>query len=157
MATASTIAVTEGSGKLLDTATVTTAAGDVEREGVFIGDGTEGGNRATVNASGELLVNTGLTQGLTDAELRASEVPIADADGRNFLQRILQMLLAPLGYDKSLQRYRGTAIIESGTVTTVTTVTTVAGLTNINGRNGDMLINSSGNTAWALNVRARIT
>ena len=64
------------------------------------------------------------------------------------------MLLAPLGYDKSLARYRNTAIIESGTVTTVTTVT---GLTNINGRNGDMLINSSGNTAWALNVRARIT
>ena len=154
MATASTIAVTEGSGKLLDTATVTTTAGAVEREGVFIGDGTEGGNRATVNDSGELLVNTGLTQGLTDAELRASEVPMADESARNFLWRILQMLLAPLGYDKSLARYRGTTLIESGTVTTVTTVT---GLTNINGRNGDMLINSSGNTAWALNVRARIT
>lgn len=98
--------------------------------------------------------------GLTNAELRASEVPIADGESRNFLWRILQMLLAPLGYDKSLARYRGTTLIESGTVTTVTTVTTcttVTGLTNINGRNGDMLINSSGNTAWALNVRARIT
>ena len=151
MATASSIPVTPGEGISLDTVTVTTPAGDVEREGVFIGDGTEGGNRATVNASGELLVNTGLTQGLTDAELRASEVPIADGESRNFLWRILQMLLAPIGYDKSLARYRNTAIIESGTVTTVT------GLTNINGRNGDMLINSSGNTAWALNVRARIT
>lgn len=58
------------------------------------------------------------------------------------------MLLAPLGYDKSLQRYRQTAIIESGTVTTVT---------NINGRNGDMLVNAQVNAAWALNVRARIT
>lgn len=78
-------------------------------------------------------------------------LPVSDDKAGNILARILQMLLAPLGYDKSLARYRNTAIIESGTVTTVT------GLTNINGRNGDMLINSSGNTAWALNVRARIT
>lgn len=73
---------------------------------------------------------------------------------QNLLMRILQMLLAPLGFDKSLQRQRSTAIIESGTVTTVTTVT---GLTNINGFNGDMLIRGQVNAAWALNVRARIT
>ncbi len=81
-------------------------------------------------------------------------VPVSDSAVGNFLWRILQMLMAPLGYDKSLQRYRGTAIIESGTVTTVTTV---AGLTNINGRNGDMLVNAQVNACWALNVRARIT
>jgi len=76
---------------------------------------------------------------------------ISDRPSRDLLGRILQVLLAPLGYDKSLQRYRGTTLIESGTVTTVT------GLTNINGRNGDMLINAQVNAAWALNVRARIT
>lgn len=79
----------------------------------------------------------------------------------NFLWRILQMLMAPLGYDKSLQRQRGTVVVETlptlAAVTTVATVTTVAGLTNINGRNADMLINSNGNAAWALCVRARIT
>ncbi len=84
----------------------------------------------------------------------ATPLPVADAAAGNFLQRILQMLLAPLGYDKSLARYRGTTLIESGNLNTVTGLTN---LTNINGRNGDMLINSSGNTAWALNVRARIT
>lgn len=77
-----------------------------------------------------------------------STMPTEDAAAGNFLWRILQMLLAPLGYDKSLQRYRQTAIIESGTVTTVT---------NINGMNGDMLVRGQVNAAWALNVRARIT
>ena len=78
-------------------------------------------------------------------------MPVADSAVGNFLWRILQMLMAPLGFDESLQRQRSTAIIESGTVTTVT------GLTNINGFNGDMLIRGQVNAAWALNVRARIT
>lgn len=78
----------------------------------------------------------------------SNPVPVSDDGATNLLRRIVQMLLAPLGYDKSLQRYRQTAIIESGTVTTVT---------NINGRNGDMLVNAQVNAAWALNVRARIT
>lgn len=78
----------------------------------------------------------------------SNPVPVSDDGATNLLRRIVQMLLAPLGYDKSLQRYRQTAIIESGTVTTVT---------NINGRNGDMLVNAQVNAAWNLNVRARIT
>jgi hypothetical protein len=79
------------------------------------------------------------------------------------LDRILRALLAPLGYDKSLGRFRQTAIIESGTVTAVTTVTTVTtvsavtGLTNIDGRNGSMLINANSRAAWALSHRAKIT
>lgn len=114
------------------------------------------GSDGSVSLVGDsrLPVDTGLTQPLTDAQLRAADVHVEDSVAGNFLRRILQMLLAPLGYDKLLQRYRQTAIIESGTVTTVTTVT---GLTNINGRNGDMLINAQVNAAWALNVRARIT
>ena len=78
-------------------------------------------------------------------------IPSIDARARNILALIAQVLLAPLGYDKSLQRYRQTAVIESGTVTTVT------GLTNIDGRNGAMLMLAQNHTAWAMNVRARIT
>lgn len=86
--------------------------------------------------------------------------PAADSRIRNLLAQIVSVLMAPLGYDKSLQRYRQTAIVESGTVTTVTTVTTcttVTGLTNIDGRNGAMLMLAQNHTAWAMNVRSRIT
>lgn len=72
-------------------------------------------------------------------------MPVADSAVGNFLWRILQMLVAPVGYDKSLQRYRQTAIIESGTVT------------NMGGLNADMLVRAQVNAAWNLNVRARIT
>ena len=65
--------------------------------------------------------------------------------------RILQMLMAPLGYDKSLQRQRGTVIVESGTITTV------SNQTNMGGMNADMLVRAQVNAAWNLNVRARIT
>jgi len=67
------------------------------------------------------------------------------------LFRILQMLMAPLGYDKSLQRQRGTVIVESGTITTV------SNQTNMGGMNADMLVRAQVNAAWNLNVRARIT
>jgi hypothetical protein len=91
------------------------------------------------------------------------------------LNRILAVLLSPMGYDRSIGRSRTTTVLESGTVTTVTTVstvstvttcstvntvgtvTTVSGLTNIDGRNGSMLINQSNLSAWADCVRARIT
>jgi len=167
MATDSLIPVTPGSGINLDTVKVTTGMGVVEREGVFIGDADNGSLRAGVTASGALKTDSSATTqpisgtvsvsnpGLTDSQLRASEVPVVDDTGNNLLFRILQMLMAPLGYDKSLQRQRGTVVVE--TLPTLAAVTTVAGLTNINGRNGDMLINSNVNTCWALNVRARIT
>jgi hypothetical protein len=86
-----------------------------------------------------------------------SALLVEDSTAWNMLNRIYNMLMAPLGYDKSLQRQRSTAVIESGTVTTVSTVTTVTGLTNIDGRNGSMLINQTNLSAWADCVRARIT
>jgi hypothetical protein len=76
------------------------------------------------------------------------------------LVRMLNYLNAPMGYDKSLQRQRGTVTVESGTVTTVTTVTTVGTVTtlsNIDGYNGRMQILDQKRTAWAQCVRARIT
>ena len=87
-------------------------------------------------------------------------MPVADAHSGNLLFRILQMLLAPLGYDKSLQRYRQTAVVESGTVTTVTTVTTVAAITSLNGVDGynaRMQVFDNNRVSWAQSVRARIT
>lgn len=94
---------------------------------------------------------------LTDVQLRATEVPVADAQAGNFLERILQMLIAPLGYDKSLQRQRGTVIVESGTIGSVTAVAAVTNQVGMGGFNADMLVRAQVNAAWALNVRARIT
>ncbi len=79
---------------------------------------------------------------------------VSASDGATLLRRMLLLLLAPLGYDKSLRRYRQTAVIESGTVTAVNTV---ANLANIEGKPGTMLINAQSRQSWALNVRSRIT
>jgi hypothetical protein len=99
----------------------------------------------------------------------ANPMPVADNEAGNLLRRILQMLMAPLGYDKSLQRQRGTVVVESGTVTTVSTVTTVTtcstvttlgSLTNIAGIGGysaQMTVLDQNRSAWAQCVRARIT
>lgn len=90
----------------------------------------------------------------------ANPMPIKDAESRGILIRILQMLMAPLGYDKSLQRTRGTVVVESGTVTAVTTVTvcgTVTSLNNLDGYNARMQVLDNNRTAWAQCVRARIT
>lgn len=96
----------------------------------------------------------------------SNPLPVTDNTSGNLLLRILQMLMAPLGYDKSLGRFRQTAILESGTVTTVSTVTTVttcstvSSLTNIaaiGGYSAQMQIMDTNRMAWANCVRARIT
>jgi hypothetical protein len=99
-------------------------------------------------------------------------LPVADSWSRDFLSRILNMLMSPLGYDKSINRQRGTVVLESGTLTTVGTVTTVttvstvnsvtavAGVNNIvavGGFPAQMQILDGNRTSWALGVRARIT
>lgn len=76
------------------------------------------------------------------------------------LLRILQMLNAPLGYDKSQARQRGTVVVESGTITTITTLTTLTTLANIaaiGGYSAQMQIMDTNRMAWADCVRARIT
>lgn len=87
----------------------------------------------------------------------ANPLPVKDEESRGLLMRILQMLMAPLGYDKSLQRQRGTVVVESGTVTTVTTVTTVGNIFSIGTYNAQMQVLDTNRTAWAQCVRARIT
>lgn len=98
----------------------------------------------------------GSLQDVTDA----APMPVRDDESRGVLFRILQVLLAPLGYDKSLQRYRQTAVVESGTITTITTVTTVSTMSNmaaIGGYNAQMQVLDANRAAWADCVRARIT
>ena len=90
----------------------------------------------------------------------ASPMPAQDAEASGLLRRILNALLAPLGFDKSIQRYRQTAVVESGTITTVTTVTTVATMTNaanIGGIQAQLLVNGQNISAWQACVRSRIT
>jgi hypothetical protein len=86
------------------------------------------------------------------------------SDNASLLRRMLNVLLAPLGYDKSLQRYRQTAILESGTVTTVTTVNTVSTVTNLTNINGNIGVYQATQqvygqnlAAWNSCVRSRIT
>jgi hypothetical protein len=97
----------------------------------------------------------------------ANPMPVSDAAAEEtrqsmalLLVRMLSYLNAPMGYDKSLQRQRGTVLVESGTVTTVTTVTTVAAVTSLNNidtYNARMTVLDTNRTAWAQCVRARIT
>ena len=87
-------------------------------------------------------------------------LPVHDEAAHQLLVRLMQYLNAPQGYDKSLQRARVTAVLESGTLTTLTTVTTVSSVTNIaavGGYSAQMQIMDTNRTAWAQCVRARIT
>ena len=105
-----------------------------------------------------------VTGPLTDAELRAVPLSVVDVNNAESLQgmiflltRMLNYLNAPQGYDKSLQRSRQTAIIESGTVTTVGTVSNVANQTLMGGIQGQILVNGGNMAAWQAAVRNRIT
>lgn len=87
--------------------------------------------------------------------------PVSDDTVGNLLLRILQMLMAPLGYDKSLGRQRGTVVVETlptlAAVTTVTTVTSVSNIGGIGGLSAQMTVFDQNRSAWAQCVRSRIT
>lgn len=80
------------------------------------------------------------------------------ADALNQLNVVLKVLtqaiVDPVTLDRSLNRTRQTAIIESGTVTTVGTVT---GITNVDSYQGKLLMVGQDISAWANVVRGRIT
>lgn len=84
------------------------------------------------------------------------DAQIADVDFT--LTRVLNALNAPQGYDKSLQRQRGTVIVE--TLPTLGNVTTVGGVNNIvaiDTLQPRIQIYGANLSAWADTVRARIT
>ena len=84
-------------------------------------------------------------------------MPTNDDTVGSLLRRMIALLMSPRGYDKSMARQRVTAAIEN--LPTLTTCTTVGTITNIGaGRDaGQMLINPTNRTSWALNHRSRIT
>ena len=87
-------------------------------------------------------------------------LPVLDRYAAEELSRIHQLLSSPQGYDRSIQRSRVTATLESGTVTVVTTVTTVTTLSNLGAGVGDqaqLLTRGSNLSAWRDCVRALIT
>jgi hypothetical protein len=94
-------------------------------------------------------------------------LPTQEVSGAmSILARILQVLMSPMGFDRSLSRQRVTGIIESGTVTvgsitagTVTTVSTVSAITDFSagGLQGRHLVWGANQSAWADTHRARIT
>lgn len=91
----------------------------------------------------------------------ANPLPVFDAqiaDVDFTLTRVLNALNAPQGYDKSLQRQRGTVIVETlptlGNVTTVGTVNNIAAIDTLQPR---IQVYGANLSAWADTVRARIT
>ena len=97
----------------------------------------------------------------------ANPLPVIDAlsaeaqqDMILLLTRMLNYLNSPMGYDKSQQRGRVTAIVETGnlgTISTVTTVSNVANQTLMGGVQAQILVNGGNMAAWQAAVRARIT
>jgi hypothetical protein len=124
-------------------------------------DGVNDGDLSGSNpmpVAGSLSVDNFPAQiGLTDDQLRAAPVPTVDAASGSLLGRILRALLSPLGYDFSIQRYRQSAVVESGTITAVTTVATLTNQANIGGVQAQLLANGQNVSAWQACVRSRIT
>ena len=123
---------------------------------------TYSGETAQVQVVG-LSTFSGSDDAKTVADVSASNpLPTQESGGAmSLLSRILNVLMSPMGFDRSLSRQRVTAVVESGTVTTVTTVTTattVGTVTNLGtGRTGIELQDAANRFAWAQLVRARIT
>lgn len=90
----------------------------------------------------------------------ANPFPTKDDAAINLLRAVANLLMSPVGYDSVLNRFRETTVLESGTLTTLSTITNavpVGNVATLDGRNGAMVINAMDHTAWALNVRSRIT
>ena len=84
-----------------------------------------------------------------------------EASVTGLLRRILNTLMSPMGFDRSLNRQRVTGIIESGSVSiasgTVTTVGAVTNLSTIDTIQGRLLPLGQNASAWAATVRSRIS
>lgn len=87
----------------------------------------------------------------------AAPLPTQDKGVWWMLQRIYLMLSSPRGYDKSLQRQRGTVLVESGTVTTVTTVATVTNVAGFGSEQPQIMARAMARASWRANVRACIS
>lgn len=76
------------------------------------------------------------------------------------IDRILNLLRFPAGFDRSQNRARVTAAVESGTITTVATVTTcatVSNISNVDSYQGRLLVLADLRNAWSNTVARRFT
>lgn len=112
--------------------------------------------KIAVGADGEAY-DASLTTPLPVAIAGPDPLTVQVDNVRDILVPVVNLLESPRGFDKSLQRQRGTVVVESGTVTTVATVTTVTGLTNIDGIQGRIGQYGANLSAWADCVRSRIS
>lgn len=147
--------------------------GGVLYQRVKIGVGADGSatdvstaNPMPVIVDGTTALNVAITDVTSTNPLEVTAttpLPVEVDNVRDILIPVVTLLESPRGFDKSLQRQRGTVVVESGTVTTVTTVatvttvTTVTGLTNIDGIQGRIGQNGANLSAWADCVRSRIS
>ena len=125
---------------------------------------TYSGESAQVQVVG-LATLDGSDDAKTVADISGSNpLPTQESGGAmSLLSRILNVLMSPMGFDRSLSRQRVTAIVESGTVSTVTTVSTVSTVTSISNvaaigtHQAQIQILGINQMAWAQCARARIT
>ena len=91
----------------------------------------------------------------------SAPLPVTDDAIAQLLGMLLQYQDSPRGYDKSLQRQRGTVLVETlptlAAVTTVTTVTTVTNLSTIDTLQGRIQVYGQNLAAWHSVVRSRIS
>lgn len=106
--------------------------------------------KIAVGADGEAY-DASLTTPLPVAIAGPDPLTVQVDNVRDILVPVVNLLDSPRGFDKSLQRQRGTVVVESGTVTTVT------GLTNIDSIQGRIGQYGANLSAWADCVRARIS
>jgi hypothetical protein len=113
---------------------------------------------AADDVDGVLYQRVKLSSGVNGVAVDVSEdapLPVSDEQLTFLLTRMLNVLNAPQGYDKSLQRQRGTVLVESGTVTTVTNMTNLTG--TIGAYQATQQVWGTNMSAWAAVVRSRIT
>ena len=84
-------------------------------------------------------------------------LPVLDRYAAEELSRIHQILSSPQGYDRSIQRQRVTALVESGTITVVTTVSNVSSVSAFGTDQAQLLTRGSNLSAWRDCVRTLIT
>jgi hypothetical protein len=115
---------------------------------------------------GVLFQRMKVTHGVDGTAVDASDeapLPVLDSNAAEELSRIHNILSSPQGYDRSIQRQRVTATLESGTVTTITTVLTVntinvvANAAALGGDQAQLLTRGSNLSAWRDCVRTLIT
>ena len=124
-----------------------------------------GASIATDNVGGKhyqrMKVVTGPDGTVTGDVSPTNPLPTTDAAVLDALLRLLNMTRYPQGYDTTLNRTRGTVVVESGTISSATiasgTITTVAGITNFGNYGAQQAQDAWNRSAWFDTVRVRIT